>query len=253
MKTTFVMEVMLPRSAGHFPVLMTGISCIAGFSIFKIVSPTVSTLCFAGYRKLSKTQKARWDCNLVTLSVAMTVGPLSAYGLLFDEEVNGDKVWGTSLLTKLVVSVLSGYMISHLIMFTYLEPAIYFGRIFVFHHILAFLGSAIVGINQTTSYLYYLVCTFELTNIPVTFHYLFKIINVNPSSALVRLNWVIACLSFFLVRVLTLPYYWLMFFHIYAHDTGRPRDGYFAFLFTTASILTIFTGYWFVAMLKEIK
>ena len=246
------METLVPSDEGRFPYLLTGIASVGGLVFFKTVSPALSTLLCEPYRRLPKLEKATWNSNMLTLVMAAISGTLSMYGLLFDDAVNTDKVWGTSQLVKVTVAMIVGYMLSHLVAYTILEPGIFFGWVFVIHHIIAIIVVVLAGINRTSSYLFYLGGIFEFTNIFLSIHLHLEAIDYKKSSILYISNGVAFFISNLFIRILTIPIYFHNIYVSYSTDWGRHRDHVFAFVVLASVSVTLFNCYYFRIILMEV-
>ena len=133
-------------------------------AIYKCISPFLSARFVKTYRTLSHEDQVQWH-SWVTSQIFRTLSfGLAMHGLM-GEEVNADIIWGELPVTHFICSLINGYMIADVLVFTLLEPAILFNKMYLFHHGVG-IASAVGAIaSQSSAYTLFFRASAECSNI----------------------------------------------------------------------------------------
>ncbi|XP_061489715.1 TLC domain-containing protein 4 isoform X2 [Rhineura floridana] len=147
-------------------------------------------------------------CNeTVSTFHALVVGLFCLYILLYDEAVNGDRVWGDPSTVQLNLAITSGYLISDLLLIIFYWKAI--GDIyFIIHHLVALYAYSFVLGRGLLAYFANFRLLAEFSTPFVNQRWFFEVLGYSKASKANIINGLLMTIAFFLGRIIVIPIYY---------------------------------------------
>ncbi|XP_066538827.1 transmembrane protein 56-B-like [Hoplias malabaricus] len=169
--------------------------------------PSFSERLIPAFSSLSLTQRTEWSSRAVSTAHALVVGLLCLYILLFDEAIKKDPVWGDPTLVKLNVGITTGYLISDLLLMICFWDFIG-EKYFVLHHLAALYAYYYVLNQGTLPYFANFRLLSEFSTPFVNQRWFLQVLGYHKLSRPSVVNGVAMASSFFLVRIVVIPFYY---------------------------------------------
>uniref|UniRef100_A0A3B1IGG8 Si:dkey-10f21.4 n=1 Tax=Astyanax mexicanus TaxID=7994 RepID=A0A3B1IGG8_ASTMX len=166
---------------------------------------------------LNYTQRTQWNSRVPSTIHALVVGLLCLYILLFDEATRRDPVWGDPTLVKLNVGITSGYLISDLLLMVFYWNIIG-EKFFVIHHLAALYAYYYVLSQGLLPYFANFRLLSELSTPFVNQRCFFHVLGYHKYSKPCLFNGVAMALSFFVVRIAVIPFYYRDVYSVYGTE-----------------------------------
>uniref|UniRef100_K1QDK8 Intraflagellar transport protein 74-like protein n=1 Tax=Magallana gigas TaxID=29159 RepID=K1QDK8_MAGGI len=189
--------------------------------LFKFASPKLSKKIFAKYNDLPEASRIDWDTR------------------------------HNSPTVRTECAVVMGYMLADAVMMT-----IYYKQIgevfFYFHHaasIYAYYYVVVYGVM--TGFANYRLLA-EISTPFVNNRYFFDVLGIKKTDPLGFTNGILMTLSFFAVRILVMPIYWMKVYQVYGTEAFLRTGHVQMVLLVTCVVLDIINLFWFYKMLKGV-
>ena len=198
----------------------SGIALVATLTIHQYISPFLSARFVKTYRTLSREDQVQWNNKVASLVFSILCFGLAMYGIM-GEEVNDNIIWGKSPVTHFICSLINGYMVADVLIFTLLEPGILFDKVYLFHHGVIIASAVSCVASQSSAYTYFFRSCAESSNIFLHLGWFLKKVH-GKSSAAFHLCAVLFASTFIFSRILVLPAYYINYLHALQSTPALP-------------------------------
>lgn len=219
--------------------------------LFKFASPKLSKKIFAKYNDLPEASRIDWDTRVNSSVHAVIVSSMCVYAYLCDDELQTNPIWHNSPTVRTECAVVMGYMLADAVIMT-----IYYKQIgevfFYFHHaasIYAYYYVVVYGVM--TGFANYRLLA-EISTPFVNNRYFFDVLGIKKTDPLGFTNGILMTLSFFAVRILVMPIYWMKVYQVYGTEAFLRTGHVQMVLLVTCVVLDIINLFWFYKMLKGV-
>nr|CAB3266984.1 transmembrane protein 56-B [Phallusia mammillata] len=198
--------------------LQCGLASFVFFLYFyKHMSPALSGR-IPKFNRLTKDEKTEWHARNASTLHAVVVTLLAMYVLLFEEHLRRDIIWGRSTLSECSLSICVGYLLSDLyLIFTNYEAV--GGTVgFIIHHCV----SAYAYVYGLSGSVLLPVANFRLlAEMSTPFVNLRWALSTtgNKDSELYFYNGLLLTFSFFISRILPMPFFYYMVISVQSLDS----------------------------------
>lgn len=175
--------------------------------LFHSGSPWLSARLCPRYANLRSMSSVEWNSRTVSSLHAVIVGLFCLYILQFDDAVNADPVWGDPTLVKINVAITTGYLASDMLLLCYYWRAIG-DAYFIIHHLAALFACYYVLGEGMLPYFANFRLLAEFSTPCVNQRWFFEVLGYAKSSTPNMINGLAMTLTFFLVRVAVMPFYY---------------------------------------------
>jgi len=218
-------------------------------AVYKYISPTLSLRYCPGYGKLSTAKQIEWNTRTNSTIHALMVCIFCLYVLIYEEDVSTDPVWAESEVVKYNCALVVGYMVSDtIIMFIHYNVI---GEVFyIFHH----------GVSI---YAYYFVMTYgalpwfanfrliaEFSTPFVNQRWFLDVLSYPKDSNVFVINGYALTITYFIVRVASIPPYWIKVYSIYGSEPCIRLGRIWYVLLSSCIILDLINLYWFAKVVR---
>lgn len=222
----------------------SAISCASFLIFYKYISPYLSIKIFPGYVNLPLSKQIEWATRFNSSMHAILVSILCMYCLLYEHAISQDPIWGESNLVRTTCAIVVGYMLSDVIivLWHYKRLGDWF---FLFHH-------------AASIYAFYFAMTYagllwfanvrliaEFSTPFVNKRWFYDVLKYNKSSPPFILNGFLMTSMFFVVRVVSIPFYWMKVYGIYGSEKSDSLGVLWYVLISSCVILDVINVYWF--------
>ena len=221
--------------------MTTFLVCLA---LFKCVSPGISNFLFAAYKGFPREDQVRWNSKVVSQCFAVLMSTVGTYGVLFDEPMNLDPIWGFSLLANVGCGIICGFMLADLYIDAFLEPNILYQRVFAGHHIISAIAAVSVAAYQIHAYFIFYGLVSEASTIFANLCWFLKLLGYSKTSKPSIVCAVIFTMMFFLTRIANVPHDWY-FYYIASQTVARPPLYLSVCSCLMVALLNVLNSVWF--------
>uniref|UniRef100_A0A1D1YNM7 Transmembrane protein 56-B n=1 Tax=Anthurium amnicola TaxID=1678845 RepID=A0A1D1YNM7_9ARAE len=233
-------------------------SVFSGIVMCKIVyeiTGSLSSLCFKGYTRLSKSQKIEWNNRGFSTFHAIVVAAVSFYLMVlsdlfkdgsYDELIISQK----SAVSDAMFGISVGYFLADLGMILWLFPALG-GKEYVIHHGLSIYAISLALISGKGHFYMLMVLFSEITTPFINLRWYLDLSGMKNSKVYLW-NGIAMSIGWLVARVLLFIYF---FTHIYLHfDQVKTMFtlGLYSLL-VVPSMLTVMNVFWFWKILKGMR
>ncbi|KAL5017535.1 hypothetical protein ScPMuIL_007124 [Solemya velum] len=227
------------------------LSCAFFLYVFKFVSPKVSAKLCQSYVDLPEDKQIDWNSRVNSSIHATIVCCTCAYTLFYEKEISEEPIWWDCTMVRSTCAIVVGYMSADAIIM-----AVYYrqiGEIFYFFH------------HGASIYAYYYVMTYgvlpyfanyrliaEFSTPLVNQRWFLDILGYKRTSKVFIANGIAMTVTFFAVRIFTMPQYWYKVYSVYDTE-GFNRLGHIQIvLVLTCFVLDVINLFWFYKMCKGV-
>ncbi|KAM5256379.1 TLC domain-containing protein 4-like [Ctenodactylus gundi] len=218
--------------------------------LFYFVSYWFSAKISPGFNGLSYEKKIEWNSRVVSTCHSLVVGIMSLYIFLFDEPSRTDPLWGKSLIINLNIAVISGYLVSDLLIII-LYWKVIGDKFFIIHHCTALYAYHFVLTQNVLGYVANFRLLAELSSPFVNQRWFFEALKYPKFSKANVVNGILMTVVFFIVRIATIPSLYLLFYSCYGTEPFI-RLGFlmqFSWL-STCLVLDVMNVMWMIKISK---
>ncbi|XP_076441470.1 TLC domain-containing protein 4-B-like [Babylonia areolata] len=192
-------------SSTYYP--HAAISCLVSLILYKFVSPRVSRKIWKNYDLSPESVRVNWDTRFVSMVHSLVVSLMSSYAQLFDDDMHANLIWWDCAVARAACAIVVGYLSFDFILITVHYK--HMGEVgFYFHH-------------SASIYAYYFAVTYAMMPFFANFRLLAELstpflnvrwflltMGVSKSSPAFIINGLLFLVSFFLCRIVAIPFYW---------------------------------------------
>ncbi|XP_022319419.1 TLC domain-containing protein 4-B-like isoform X2 [Crassostrea virginica] len=200
---------------------------------------------------MSSAQIMEFDSRVNSSVHAVVVSSMCVYAFLYEEELKSNPIWCNSPIVRIECAVVIGYMLADAVVM-----AIYYKQIgevfFLFHHaasVYAYYYVVVYGVM--TSFANYRLLA-ELSTPFVNNRFFFDMLGIKKTDPLGFTNGILMTLSFFVVRIFVLPFYWMKVYEVYGTEAFVNSGHVRMVLVVTCVVLDVINLFWFYKMLKGV-
>ena len=181
--------------------------------------------------------------RVAELLFSTTLVPLATYVMTTEDAIWMDPVLGTTFLQTPTCGLLIGFLLADL--YFDVHHGFYENDSDAVHHVAGIVITLTSATSRTYSYFIFSISMVEISTIFWDIRWLFRFFGYTKSSHQVGLSSVCFTVTFFLTRILTIPFLWHVFFCSYRQGSLQPNIG--ITIITSASMLTlnIVNVHWF--------
>ena len=220
--------------------------------IFRWISPRLSARFVPSYSTLPRNIQVDWDSTFVSLCFAVTVSGSASYGLLFEDGLRKDPVWGYSQSIPLFYGLMLGYMAADVVM-KFLEYAVLCETVYVVHHVVSIIGLFAMAYTGTCAFFCYARFISEVSQIFLCFNKFLRFTQMSKRSSLVLANNIMFAIVFFVSRIASLLWYYIIYFRSFWNVTVQPPYYMFTISWVGGLVLDIMNVYWFFLIVRKGK
>jgi len=222
-------------------------SFFAFMFIHHVFSPRISSKYWKKYATLSRELRMEWDSRIMSSTHSIIVTTLSFVCLLYTKELIEDTMSGQNNLAKLTLSITVGYMVAD----TCSMPLYWRGApliIYIIHHGVAIIAFYTSVHFRVVSFFAILRLTCELSTPFANQRWFYLHLGRKFNEFITMFNSVVFAVTFFLVRNVTIPYFWWKYVLIYNTEQyirmERRVPTCFITLVGSSIILDVLNLYW---------
>ncbi|XP_041356947.1 TLC domain-containing protein 4-B-like [Gigantopelta aegis] len=234
----------------YYPVAAA--SCVFFLSLYKYVSPTLSSITCEGYKSLKPEKQIDWNTRVNSTVHSAIVSCMCMYSLMYDNGISEDPIWCNAPMVRTSCAVVVGYMTADLIILSIHYKEI--GEIFyIFHH-------------GASMYAYYYVMTYgvlayfanyrliaEFSTPFVNQRWFLDTLGYQKTNPVFVANGIAMTMAFFLSRIAIMPRYWLKVSSVYGTEPFTRLGHIQLVLVVTCFILDVINIYWFYKMTLGVR
>ncbi|XP_074642854.1 TLC domain-containing protein 4-B-like [Tubulanus polymorphus] len=217
---------------------------VVGFiCIYYVLSPCISGIICPGYKVLSVSKKVDWNARVMSTAHAIFVSFGCVYAFAVDRELSENILRSKSPIVYTVCATVIGYMVADLlIMLKHYESIGH--STYLLHHLASIYAYYFLMQYGLLSYFANFRLIAEFSTPFVNLRWFLSALGKPKSSVLFIVNAIMLGATFFLFRILVMPYFWYKAYSVY-DDLADDVNKLYAVLIVTCSALDLTNIVWF--------